>query len=140
MNITADGVAAVCAVIVVVGGAIGAYLAVVDRRQAAEIKDLKDAAKEAKDEMTRRIDGFHSSVNSQMRDAENLRRDLERRLGEVQREHITRTDQAEFRAEMLSTVDKVGDRIGHSIDKLSSEIREDMKAISKRVSDVEARS
>ncbi len=126
--ISADWVAAGCAVIALGGGGVGSYLWLVDRRQEKAMEALE-----------KRQDKVDDAKIIDDRNAELDRRALEKRIGDLERLAVTRTEHAEFRAEMLMTVDKVGERIGRSIEKFSAEIKEDMKVVHKRVTDIEAR-
>lgn len=140
MVITAEGVGAGCAVLALLGTAFGVYLSVVDRRQSKEIEAIEKAAKETKEDLEKRLDGTNAAAKQTARDMEADRRALEKRIGDLERQAITRADHAQFRAEILLTVDKVGERIEKSLDKFTAEIKEDMRVMSKRVDGVEARS
>ena len=128
MNISAEWAGAGAGVVLILGGLAGAYLRLVDAKQAQEMKTTNDAVAV----VVKRVDLVEA--------ADVLgRRELEQRLAKVEREHITRADHAEFRSELLTAVRDVGERVGRSMDKLSNEIREDMRAIHKRVSEMENR-
>ncbi len=139
MNISTDAVVAGCAVITLVGVAVGIYLALVDRRQSQEMNAIIDSAKETKETLEKRLDGLHEYATTHAREVEQDRRALEHRIGELEKKAITRADHADFRAEILLTVDKVGDRIEKSLDKFTTEIKQDMRSLDVRISSVEGR-
>lgn len=150
MNLTAENVGAAMGVLVVLGGIVGWYLNLVDRRQAAEITGVKDGAagelKAAKESLQKDLDAAHdhlraaeASIAKRLDAHASARADLETRLRTVEREYVTRADHAQFRAELVAALEKVGDRVAGSMDKLRTDLREDMAGLNKRVAAVESR-
>lgn len=146
--LTWEAVGGICALLAIIGSAFGVYLAVVDRRQASEMAAIKDGAaadtKAAKESLQRDVDAAHDALRD-LKDEHVKRLDahaaaraaLEDRLRIVEREYVTRADHAQFRAELVAALDKVGDRVAGSMDKLRADLRDDFHSMNKRVAALE---
>lgn len=135
--LTWNAVGGICAVIALFGGIATFFLALKDRNQALEIDAVKTGAaaetKAVKESFEKELNGLGERLNAHS----HARGELEARLRVVEREYVTRADHAQFRAELVAALDKVGDRVAGSMDKLRADLRDDFHSMNKRVAALE---
>ena len=128
MTLTPAWAAVIITVVSLVCGALAAWLRLIDKGQETRIGLLEKSLERLGIETNLRLTGQHEAHSME-------EKSIESRLAVVERTYISRSDHAEFRAELLAAVKEVGATVAHAIEGL----REDTMELVRRVAAVEGR-
>lgn len=128
MTLTPSWAAVIITLVSLICGALAAWLRHIDKGQETRIGLLEKAIEKLGIETNLRLTSQHGAHSIEQKA-------IEARLALIERTYISRSDHAEFRAELLAAVKEVGTTVAHSIDGL----RADMMDLVKRVAAVEGR-
>lgn len=130
---TADGVAAACGVMVLVGTGASTWIGMLMNGQKKDIDALEKSQIAIKADHESRILQLATEFDNRISALHNDKKDIEKRMSEIEREYTTRSENAAARAEILAAVKSIGDDVRTEV----AGLRRDVTHLVERVAKVE---